>query len=92
MLKIEVVEPNGTIWGAPIDFAPKRLHCVLCALLGVKCRDKCNSYSILVTDYCIDLLGEALIFSISDSTRAYWHVKFEVAYYNKPAFTSHHGL
>lgn len=91
---MHVTESVQTECAAPIVIAPKKDGALpLCVnyrkLIAVNV-----SYSYLLRrmDECIDLLGDARLFSMIDTKSGYRQIKLDEEDCNKTAFTSHCGL
>lgn len=93
MLEKDVIEPPTTKWASPIKFASKKdrslRFCVHYRKLNaLTVRD---SYPLPQMDECINLLGEAMIFSTLDASSDYWQVEIDKCNREKTVF-SIHGL
>lgn len=89
MLEQKVIEPAQTEWAAPRILATKkdgiiRFYVDNRRLDALTARD---SYRIPRMDECIDLLGEATVFSTLDANRGYWQVKNVEKVCDEIAFT-----
>lgn len=79
MQEAGVAKPAGTEWTSPVEFVLKEDES-LCFCVHYRRLDNAtvrDSYPTLHMNLCIDLLGEAQIFSTLDANLRYWQIDMD---------------
>ena len=93
MLEARVVEPATSEWASPVVLVPKKdgspRFCIDYRRLNAK--TEADLYPLPRMDDCLDLLGDAGIFSTFDCNSGYWQISVATEDRDKTTFITHMG-